>query len=201
VDCITDANGLTTKSIYDAAGIFYFIPLSCSNPDAAMRYLNWMAKYENYHFIQTGPEGITHTIGSDGVVKLDPNATSDPTWIMNSAQNIDYTMIMNGLFLETQEASIRALSAGYTYPAEIIEKAYNVALTNGRPSLVVKTSSPLTAAAPLAQTLVDKARVIYVQMITCPPNQFDSLWDVQIKDWLDSGAQVVMDERRAKYPN
>ncbi|MDR2417571.1 MAG: extracellular solute-binding protein [Treponema sp.] len=201
VDCITDANGVTTKTIYDEAGIFYFVPASCKNPDAAMRYLNWLSKYENYHFIQSGPEGITHTIGSDGVIKLDASAPADPTWIMNSSQNIDYTMPMNGLFLETQEASIRALSAGYSYPADIIQRAYNIALNNGRPSLVIKPTSPLTVAGPLSQTLVDKARVMYTQLIMCQPAQFDTLWTSLINDWLASGAQAVIDERRAKYPN
>ncbi|MDR3167502.1 MAG: extracellular solute-binding protein [Treponema sp.] len=206
VDCITDASGKTTKTIYDAAGIFYFIPLSCKNPDAAMRYLNWMAKYENYHFIQSGYEGINHTIGADGVVKVaaDPktlNPSNDQGWMMNSNQNIDYTMIMNGLFLETQEASVRALAAGYSYPADIIQRAYNIALANGRPSVVVKPTSPLSVAGPLAQTLMDKGKVIYSELIRCAPAQFDSRWDALIADWKASGAQAVVDERRAKYPN
>jgi hypothetical protein len=32
-------------------------------------------------------------------------------------------MNMNGLFLESQEASIRALAAGYSYPADVIQRA------------------------------------------------------------------------------
>lgn len=205
VDCITDANGKTTKTIYDAAGIFYFIPQSCKNPDAAMRYLNWFSKYENYHFIQSGYEGVNHVV-ENGVVKVaanpkDLNPSNDQGWMMNSNQNIDYTMNMNGLFLETQEASIRALAAGYSYPADVIQRAYNVALTNGRPSLVVQTSSPLTVAGPLGQTLVDKAKVIYSELFRCAPAQFDSRWDALIADWKASGAQAVIDERRAKYPN
>jgi putative aldouronate transport system substrate-binding protein len=201
VDCITDANGVTTKNIYDEAGVNYFIPVSAKDPDAAMRYLNWLSKYENYHFIQTGPEGVTHTIDSDGVVKLDPAATADPTWIQNSSQNIDFTMPMNGLFLETQEASIRSLAAGYSYSADIIQHAYGIALNNGRPSLVVKTTSPLTVAGPLTQTLMDKAKVMYTQLIMCQPAQFDAQWDSLVNDWLASGAQAVIDERRAKYPD
>ncbi|MDR1443547.1 MAG: extracellular solute-binding protein [Treponema sp.] len=205
VDCITDANGKTTKGIYDAAGIFSFIPLSCKNPDAAMRYLNWMAKYENYHFIQTGLEGVNHTI-ENGVVKVaaDPktlNSANDQGWMMNSNQNIDYTLAMNGLFLETQEASIRALAAGYSFPADVIQRAYNVALANGRPALVVQPTSPLTVAGPLGQTLVDKAKVIYSELFRCAPAQFDSRWDALLADWRASGAQAVIDERRAKFPN
>jgi putative aldouronate transport system substrate-binding protein len=201
IDPMQSSDGITHKGSYDSIGIFYFVPAASKNPEAALRYLNWMARYENYHFIQTGHEGITHTIGADGIVKLDPMASGDPTWIMNSAQNIDYTMIMNGLFLETEEASIRALSAGYSWPADIIQRAYNTALTNARPAPVIKTQTPLTVAGPLAQTLTDKAKVMYTQLISCPPAQFDAVWDAQLKDWLASGAQAVVDERREKYPN
>ncbi|MDR1324577.1 MAG: extracellular solute-binding protein [Treponema sp.] len=200
VDCFTNSNGQTVKPIYDQAGLSYFIPASSKNHDAAMRYLNWLAKYDNYHFLQVGHEGITHTIGTDRVVKVDATAKADPTWIMNSNQNIDYTMPMNGLFLETEEASILALAAGYVYPAELIKQAYGTALKDGVSPPVVKTSSPLTVAGPLNQTLVDKGGVFLVDLETCSAAQFDTKWDAGLKDWLASGAQAVIDERRAKYP-
>lgn len=201
IDPIQSSDGITHKGSYDSVGINFFIPASAKNPDAAMRYLNWLAKYENYHFVQTGPEGITHTIGADGVIKLDPSAAKDPAWIMNSNQNIDYTPMMNGLFLETEEASIRALAAGYSWPADLITYSYNMALRNATPGLVVKTTSPLTVAGPLSQTLTDKGVVIYANAITCPVNQFDAVYDAGVKDWLASGAQAIIDERRAKFPN
>jgi putative aldouronate transport system substrate-binding protein len=200
VDCIQSSDGKTHTTSYDIVGLNYFIPASSKNPNAAMRYLNWLAKYDNYHFIQTGPLGITHTIGSDGVVKLDPSAPADPSWIMNSSQNIDYTIMMNGLFLESDEASIRALAAGYSAPADVIQNAYNVSLANSRPPVFVKPTSALTVAGPLAQTLQDKGKVIFTQSINCTPENFDRIYDAGIADWLASGAQAIMDERRAKYP-
>ena len=196
VDCMTSSDGITHKISYDPAGVNYFIPASSKNPDAAMRYLNWLAKYENYHYIQTGPEGIVHTI-VDGVPKLNPSAGDG--WIQNSAQNIDYTPMMNGLFLKTEEESIRALAAGYPWPAEMVMEAYNVATRNAKPGPVISTSSPLTAAGPIEETLVDKAITFMVQSITTSAANFDRVWDEGIADWLDSGAREVRDERREKY--
>jgi putative aldouronate transport system substrate-binding protein len=201
IDCFTNSNGQTVKPVYDPAGLFYFVPAASKNPDAALRYLNWLAKYENYHFIQVGLEGITHTIGADGVVKVDAMAKADPAWIMNSLQNIDYTMPQNGLFLESEEASIRSLAAGYTYPADIIERAYNIALKNGRPAVVAQPTSPLTVAGPLSQSLSDKGTVLLIELQTCSPAQFDAKWEAGIKEWLAAGGQAVLDERRAKYPD
>jgi putative aldouronate transport system substrate-binding protein len=198
VDCMTSADGVTRKAAYDAAGVFFFIPKSSKNPDAAMRYINWLSKYENYHFIQTGPEGVAHTI-VDGIPKLNPAAGDG--WIQNSAQNIDYTIMMNGLFLQTEEESIRAIAAGYPWPAAQVSTAYNIATTNARPAIVVSTTTPLTAEGPLNQTLVDKGVVIFVEAITAPANRFDAVHDAGVADWKASGADAVTAERRAKYPN
>ena len=196
VDCMTSSDGITHKISYDPAGVNYFIPNSSKNPEAAMRYLNWLAKYENYHFIQTGPEGIVHTM-VDGVPKLNPSAGEG--WIQNSSQNLDYTPMMNGLFLETEEESIKAIAAGYPWPPEMVMEAYNVAMTNARPGPVIATSSPLTVAGPLNQTLVDKSNTFVVQSIVAPSANFDREWEKGIADWLASGAEAVRQERAEKF--
>ncbi|MDR2521614.1 MAG: extracellular solute-binding protein [Spirochaetaceae bacterium] len=196
VDCFTSSDGVTHKTIYDAAGAFYFIPAGAKNPDAAMRYLNWLSRYENYHFIQVGPEGVVHTM-VDGVPKINP--TAGDGWMQNSSQNIDYTLMMNGLFLGNDDENIKALAAGYSWPAEKIVGAYEMSLTNGRPAIIVTTTGPLTVAGPLTQTLTDKGVVIFTKSIQAKPSDFDATYDALIKDWLDSGAQKVVDERREKF--
>jgi len=196
LDCMTSVDGITHKMSYDPAGVNYFIPRASKNPDAAMRYLNWLAKYENFHFIQTGPEGIVHNI-VDGIPKLTPLA--EDGWIQNSAQNIDYTPIMNGLFLETEADSIKALTTAYPWPAEMIIQAYNTALTNARPNPVIVPSSPLTVAGPLNQTLQDKSKAFMVQSIVAPEADFDRVWDSNIADWLASGADAIRKERAEKF--
>ncbi|MDR3302838.1 MAG: extracellular solute-binding protein [Treponema sp.] len=196
VDCITSADGITHKPSYDAAGVNLFIPLSCKNPDAAMRYINWLARYENYHFIQTGPEGTVHEI-VDGIPKLIPNAPDG--WIQNSAQNIDYTLSMNGLFLGSDESNIKALANGYSWPADRIVEAYSMSMNNARPGIVVVTKNPLVVAGPLTETLTQKGMVIYTQAITCAADRFDSEYDRLVADWLSSGAQKIIDERAANF--
>jgi len=200
IDPFESSDGLTHKTCYDNVGLSFFVPKASKNPEAALRYINWLSRYENYHFIQTGPEGITHTI-VDGVLQLDPNAKADPTWIQNSNQNIDYTLMMNGFFLETEEASIKSQSLAYApWKPDVILKSYNMALVNAAPNLVVKTTSPLTAAAPLAQTLQDKGKVLLANAINCPEGQFDATFDAALADWLASGGKTIIDERRAKFP-
>jgi putative aldouronate transport system substrate-binding protein len=193
IDPIQSSNGITHKSAYDAAGVNFFIPASCKNPEAAMRYINWLSKFENYNFLQIGPEGIVHDM-MDGIPKI---KVGEGLWIQNSAQNIDYTIIMNGLDLGDTEKTARGLANAYPWPAELIANAYSTAMTNASPGPVIPVT--LTAAGPVQQTLVDKSVSISTESVTANPANFDRVWDAGILDWLASGAKAVIDERQAKY--
>jgi putative aldouronate transport system substrate-binding protein len=57
----------------------------------------------------------------------------------------------------------------------------------------------LSAAGPYATTLGDKGNQLVTEAITCAPAQFDRVWDTGIADWMASGGQIILDERRAKY--
>jgi len=106
---------------------------------------------------------------------------------------------MNGLFLKTEEESIKALATGYPWPAEMVMAAYNVAMTNAKPSPIIVPSSPLVIAGPLNQTLQDKAKAFYVQAIRATPTNFDRTWDSAITDWLTTGGEAIRKERAEKY--
>jgi putative aldouronate transport system substrate-binding protein len=193
IDPIQSSDGITHKVAYDAAGVNFFIPASCKNPDAAMRYINWLAKFENYNFLQVGPEGIIHDT-VDGIPKI---KAATGLWIQNSAQNIDYTIMMNGLSLGDEEKNAQALANAYPWSADIIARAYETAMTNAAPGPVV--SATLTAAGPVQQTLVDKGNTIFTTTVTASLVDFDKVWDTGVQDWLAAGAQSVIDERRAQY--
>jgi putative aldouronate transport system substrate-binding protein len=192
-DGITNANGLTRKSIYDPAGVNFFIPASCKNSQAAMRYVNWLAKFENYHFLQIGPEGITHDL-IYGVPKI---KVGQGLWVQNSPLNIDYTIHVNGLELGDSELNIRSLAAGYPWPHEKIRNAYEIAMNNAVTEPIIPVT--LSAAGPVSQTLLDKHNALLAELMICPSGDFDRVWDAGIADWLVSGARKVLEERAVKY--
>jgi putative aldouronate transport system substrate-binding protein len=194
-DAMTCADGVTRKTAYDSVGINFFIPASCKNPDAALRYVNWLARYENYHFLQVGPEGVTHDM-VNGVPKIRAAAGK---WVQNSPQNLDYTIHLNGLDLGDPELNIRALASAYPWPFETIQNAYTIAMTNAAPGPVIPVQ--LSAAGPVSQTLIDKHSALLAELMICRPQDFDRIWDAGVADWLSSGAQTVLDERAATYQN
>ncbi|MDR2600891.1 MAG: extracellular solute-binding protein [Spirochaetaceae bacterium] len=193
IDAMVSSDGITHKISYDPAGVNYFIPVTAKDPDAAMRYINWLSRFENYNFLQIGPAGETHEV-VDGVPKI---KAGKGLWIQNSAQNIDYTIIMNGLDLGDPELTSRALANAYPWPAEVIMNAYDIALNNANPGPVVPVS--LNAAGPVMQTLVEKSGKLAAEAITAKNNDFDRIWEAGIKDMLNAGAQAIINEREQKY--
>jgi len=196
IDPFRNAAGKTVKPAYDPEGIYFFIPRSSKNPEAAMRYVNWLSRFENYNFLQIGPEGVTHDL-VDGLPRM---RTVTGPWIQNSGYNMDYVISLNGLELGDPEKNVKVLSFGTPkVDPKYLLNAYEVAMTDARPAPIVIPSSPLTASGPYSQTLTDKAYAFFALAITARPGDFDKVWDDGVRDWLASGAQVVIDERRAKY--
>lgn len=193
IDPFKNSAGVTTKGLYDAAGLSYFIPGSSKNVEGALRYINWLSKFENRYYLQIGDEGATHEM-VDGVPKIIA-ATNEK--IMNSGQNLDYTFVINGLDVGDPSKQAQALAQSYTVEPQLVMDAYNNAMANGRPSIVVPVV--LSASGPYTQTLTDKGNELMANAVTCSPEEFDQVWQAGIDDWLASGAQEIIDERAAKY--
>lgn len=193
IDPFKNSAGVTAKLSYDAAGVHFFVPLTCKVPESAMRYINWLSKLENYGFLQIGEQGVTHEL-VNGVPKI---ISAKNEKIMNSSQNIDYTIMVNGLELGDADKNIKAIANGYSVDSSLIMTAYNNAMANAKPNLVVPVT--LSKLGPVQQTLVTKNNELLAKTICCKPAEFDALWDSLIKDILASGAQDVIDERAAQY--
>ncbi len=192
-DPFKNSAGNTEKGLYDVAGVNFFVPASSKNVEGALRYINWLSKFENHYYLQIGDEGVTHEL-IDGIPKIIP-ATGEK--IMNSPQNIDYTIMINGIDVQDMSKYGQALAQSYTVDPQYIIDAYNYAMKDGRPAIIVPVT--LSAAGPYTQTLIDKGNTLMAEAVTAKPEEFDAVWDRNIQDWLASGAQAVIDERAAKY--
>jgi putative aldouronate transport system substrate-binding protein len=195
VDCFTNSAGLTPKRGASAAGgLISFVPATCKNPEAALRYLNWLSRYENYHFLQFGTQGINHRVENGFEY---PEAATGP-WIQNSGVNVDYTMTVNGYAMKTTEQLGQVLAASYPgIPAVEITQAYQVSSLNAKPEPFV--AATILSVAPIRNVLIEKHDTLCVNLVRAKPEEFDRVWDAGIKDWLDSGAQTVINEQKAKY--
>jgi len=191
---VVDIN-MNNKSMMDKSGLHIFIPAFSKNHVAALQYLNWLAKPENYHFLQVGTEGVNHTI-VNGVPNIIGRPAGDP-WFQNSSQNIDMTMPMNGIELGSQELNARVLALSYgNTPADKVVDAYAISIRNARAAVVRQVTTTVNQ---YAQTLADKSNALAAQAITASPTNFDRIWDAGLADWLASGAQEVINERASLW--
>jgi putative aldouronate transport system substrate-binding protein len=195
VDAIQSPDGVTRKDISDKDGLYIFVPAFSRSQESALRYLNWMCLYENFHFLQVGTQGVNHNL-VDGVPQI--IAATGP-WIQNSTQNIDLTMPMNGVEMGSSELNARVIALGYgNTPPQTIINAMNISVSNGRAPVVYPATT--TKDGIYGQTLEDKVDALIAQAVVARPADFDRIWEAGVRDYLSSGFQEIMDERASLWP-
>ena len=193
VDAIQSSDGVTRKDMFDKVGLQVFVPAFSRAPDAALRYLNWLCIPENYTFLQIGQAGVNHQM-NNGIPELMTRPANDP-WMQNSAQNIDFTMLMNGIETGNHDNNIRVLALSYGgFSSDVIVNAYNTSTRNARAPVVVNV--PTSQDGVYGQTIRDKVDALLAQSITANPADFERVWQAGMTDLLQSGGQAIMDERR-----
>jgi len=174
--------------------LYMFIPAFSKSQKEALQYLNWLAKFENFNYLQIGERGRNHNL-VDGVPQVIP-ATG--AWIQNSAQNIDITMPLNGVYIGSDADNAKVLALTYPgTPSATIVSAYAISVKDARAPIVHPATLKVNQ---YTQVIEDKGDALLAQAIRATPAQFDSVWDTGYRDWLTSGAQAVIDERTSQWP-
>lgn len=193
VDCFQNDAGITRKYLADRIDRKVFFPATNEEPLASLLYLNFISSEETIKFLQTGKEGVTYKMTDNGAYEM-LNATGE--WIMNSGMNIDHTITVNGLYLGDATAATKALSYPGVNPDFIIT-ANTYGKLNGR---IVKKFScgAISAEEDVGTSLNSKRDAMLTQAVVAPVDQFDSVYDKGMADYLASGGQNIIDERREK---
>jgi putative aldouronate transport system substrate-binding protein len=196
IDPFPNDAGKYKKLTYSSVDRKVFFPSTNKEPVASLLYLDWISKLENRRFLQIGEEGVTHEVMPDGAIKTIA-ATGDK--IMNSGNNIDYTITINGLDLGDPDLTTRSLALGYAgVDARFIQKAFDTAMNDGF-SPKHFNCGEIKAETGMGQVLKEKRDILLAQAVICSTSDFDAVWDAGYQDYLDSGAQAIIDERRAAY--
>lgn len=173
-----------------------FFPASNKEPLASLLYLDWISTLENRRFLQIGEEGVTHEVLADGAVQSLP-VTGEK--IMNSPQNIDYTLTINGLDLGDPELTARSVALNYSgVDKRFIEVAYEITSNQARYGKNVQVGE-ITAEEGMGPVLSEKRDNLLVQSIVAKTNDFDSVWDRGFEDYLRTGGRAIIEERAKKY--
>jgi len=173
-----------------------FFPATNEEPIASMFYVNWISKLENRVFLQFGEEGVTHEKLADGSLKT-LAVTGEK--IMNSPANIDYTITSNGLDLGDPELTVKSIANGYAgVDSRFIEVAHQITTNAGRIGKNVNVGE-IKAEDGQGQALKEKRDTILNKAVVAPVDKFDEVYDSGMKDYLNSGGQAIIDERKAAW--
>ncbi len=172
-----------------------FFPATNDEPVASLLYLNWLAKLDNRKFLQIGEEGVTHQKNPDGSIKM---IAVKGEKIMNSPNNIDYTIVLNGLDLGDAKLTAKSLAMSYAgIDPKYIEKSYLTQRTDGRVAKVFNVGK-IASEEGMGPVESEKRNNLLTQAVVAKTKDFDKVFDAGLKDILASGVQAIIDERRAK---
>lgn len=197
IDPFVNDAGLTKKVSYSSNGINIFFPATNDEPLASLLYLNFLCKFENRLFLQTGVEGINFEYNEDGILQTIPAEAG--RYKMSSSNNIDITSVINGLDLGDMTKTAQTMSLGYAFVApRFIEAAYAAAMNNGISYPNVSLGA-VAAEEGITTVLSEKRDVVLNTAINASVENFDAVWDAGMADYMASGGQAIMDERMAKW--
>jgi putative aldouronate transport system substrate-binding protein len=196
VECFKNDAGVYKKILSANNDRKIFLPATNKEPVASLLYLNWISKLENRKFLQIGEKGATHEVMADGSVK---NLAVTGDKYMNSPYNIDYTITINGLDLGDPALNVKSIALGYAdIDARYITKAFDITSKDAYIKKHVNVGA-VKAEEGMGPALKEKRDNMFVQAITSTPDKFDATFDNGLKDWLTSGGQAIIDERKAAY--
>lgn len=172
-----------------------FFPSTNDEPLASLLYLDWISDPEHIKFLQVGEEGVHHQVADDGAIQM---LTVTGEKIMNSPNNIDYTITINGLNLGDKELTEKSLALSYAgIEPRYIEKALELSTKDGRIFATFNVGE-IKAEEGMGPALSSKRDNFLVQAVCCSPEEFDEVFDAGMQDYLSSGGQAIIDERKEK---
>lgn len=173
-----------------------FFPATNKEPIASMLYLDFISDIETRKYLQIGDVGVNHEVTETGAIKSIVATGAD---IMNSGNNIDYTITVNGLDLGDEELTMKSIAVGYAgVDPAYVEDAFITPENEKRYGVRVNVGA-IVAEEGVGNSLTEKRDAILNQSVVAKPDKFDSIWDSGMKDYLNSGAQAIIDERRVAY--
>ena len=170
---------------------------------AAWMLMEWMIQPENLFVLENGVEGVTYTMGENGLPVVAGDYVGPE--MLNHNMNIDMTCLVHASkVVGTIEDSLAAitpqglpqdfypmLKSNYDQLAEIAAKGNAVS----DPIFAVAIESE----AEYSASLLSLYQEAYAKLVKCDPAEFDALYAELCQDYLDAGYQEIIDERLAAY--
>jgi putative aldouronate transport system substrate-binding protein len=164
---------------------------------AIWMYLNWMSQPDNLFYLQNGVEGQNYTM-QDGIAS--PTAGFTGASALSKNNNKDYwCLVQEVAHYDTEDKSYRAnlktlAPTGYEY---LIQDAYKYAQKYDKLGVLTPIfTKTVDSSTEYTADLKAMWKQFYVDLATCPSDQFEAKYTKYSKDYLDGGYQKILDEKQ-----
>lgn len=179
-------------------GMVSGININCAHPEAVLMYFEWLN--DNLLVMQNGIEGVTYNMDGDVPVIIDGYEGEER---LNYNSNKDmWCLVIEGKDLGSEELNVKAQAKTYapTGYEFIIEKSYqNYLKKKDYMYTDYIFSKPVSSLTKNAGTLLNKWQVYHVDLVNCKPEEFEAKYEAACADYLASGYQEVLDEKKTLY--
>lgn len=204
INTFANKEGKYLKRLYEPRGIQIMVPVFSKNAENAVKYLNWLSDKDVGHTLWYGQKDIHHTVTEDGIAVMIPENDRGDAWKETPLLNVrDLGLIHSGsdyngnMDLIIKERSYNHKSAGYSAIAQIQEKGLYLSLTDA--VLPPYLDRPIISYGNTKGVLDNKFSDAMVSSIMAKPGDFDKVYDAKLQEYMKSGGQEVLEERRSVY--
>jgi putative aldouronate transport system substrate-binding protein len=198
---LTQRAGTIATSYYytPAVGLMNGINKNTKNVAEVLKYIDWLSKPENLNSVMWGVEGKTYQ-NKDGKKQLIPDYKGSERLINGS--NKDYfALVVEGTDAgsDLDNMLIAACPPGEDYrylmkdQFKYLRSPYNIGVPN------IFIPKVIAAQTTYGAPLVTKYKQYATQLIVCKPSEFETKYAQFSKDYLESGYQKILDEKKATY--
>ncbi len=197
-NCMTNKDGYTFHSVYAANGLNIFIPgwVEEEVAIAAMKYLDWMAIPENMFFLQNGVEGVNYEKLNEDGIPVGVKATADvpDEYKMHGG---DICFLANGNNYGSDEKNAAAVALAFEGFEKYVAQAYADQLTYALPGSYCGIA--IQAETDYAAMVTQKEGEFLTNVVTCPADQFDAVYEKWINEMMATGLDKIIEERTQAY--
>jgi putative aldouronate transport system substrate-binding protein len=142
------ADGTQRQPVAADYGMFIAVPKASKNPEAVVKYLDWMVQPKNLATVQSGIEGVNWKDDGGLRIAIDPEANKKTTWVSASG---DLALIQQGVAPYTKEQLLKlvANSPDWTTPAakeeyaDLMLKMYDSFKKFGKSEILIDSPRPV----------------------------------------------------------
>lgn len=190
--------GTQFNRIYAPTGMYIAVPSTCEHPENAIKYLDWLADYDNAKVLSYGFEGIHYEIKDNTFVTIPhtDEEKAESEYDFERLNTGDLILVYNGAPFGYRE-STEGMDEVKAKMTQLKYDSAGVATVGGQADYYfqgIQTETDRKYGG-----LVPNIEAELPRLIACDPAVFDTEYDAILNEYLKQGGQEIIDEKIMLY--